>query len=184
MRTSKLLVSTNGDTTQRFTNTLRANGTALSSGVSYRISAPAGYTGPIILDSATGAVSFGRAIYDKVTRSRTPERVTIEATYQGETASYSFTVTDHFSPQASPDRTYTPTHRPRKTCLGPKPLPASDGGGKVVPFALASPGDTHADFSTSFSPCRSKASRFQYSSFVKSQSPCLFILSHSVRLRI
>ena len=99
VRTSKLLLSTNGDTTQRFTNTLRANGTALSSGVSYRIGAPAGYTGPITLDSATGAVSFGRATYNTVTRSRTPERVTIEATYQGETASYSFTVTDHFSPR-------------------------------------------------------------------------------------
>ena len=99
VRTSKLLVSTNGNTAQRFTNTLRANGTALSSGVSYRIGAPAGYTGPITLDSATGAVSFGREVYDKVTRSRTPERVTIEATYQGKTASYTFTVTDHFSPR-------------------------------------------------------------------------------------
>ena len=44
-------------------------------------------------------MSFGRAAHDNVTRSRTPERVTIEATYQGETASYSFTVTDHFFPR-------------------------------------------------------------------------------------
>ena len=42
VRRSKLLVSTNGNVDQRFTNTPRANGTALSSGVSYRISAPVG----------------------------------------------------------------------------------------------------------------------------------------------
>ena len=34
-----------------------------------------------------------------MTRSRTPERVTVQATHQGKTASYTFTVTDHFSPR-------------------------------------------------------------------------------------
>ena len=97
MRTSKLLVSTNGNTPQRFTNTLRANGTALSSGVSYRISAPAGYTGPITV-GADGAVRFGKAAYDKVTADG-PQTVTIEAAYKGKMASYAFTLTDHFSPR-------------------------------------------------------------------------------------
>ena len=44
-------------------------------------------------------MSFGREVYDKVTRSRTPERVTVQATHQGKTASYTFIVTDHFSPR-------------------------------------------------------------------------------------
>ena len=99
VRKSKMLFSTNGSTAQTFTITPRLGTTPLTSGVTYAVTEPAGYTGPITLDSATGAVSFGREVYDKVTRSRTPERVTVQATHQGKTASYTFTVTDHFSPR-------------------------------------------------------------------------------------
>ena len=94
VRKSKMLFSTNGSTAQTFTITPRLGTTPLTSGVSCRISAPAGCTGPITLDSAAGAVSFGREVYDKVTRSRTPERVTVQATDQGQTASCTFAVTD------------------------------------------------------------------------------------------
>ena len=97
MRTSKLLVSTNGNADQTFTNTLRANGTALTSGATYRISAPAGYSGEISV-AADGAVRFGKTAYDKVTADG-PQTVTIEAAYQGKTAGYIFTLTDHFSPR-------------------------------------------------------------------------------------
>ena len=97
VRKSKLLVSTNGNADQTFTNTLRANGTAPAAGATYRISAPAGYSGPITV-SADGTVRFGKAAYDKVTADG-PQTVTIEAAYQGKTASYTFTVTDHFSPR-------------------------------------------------------------------------------------
>ena len=97
VRKSKLLVSTNGNADQTFTNTLRANGTAPAAGATYRISAPAGYSGPITV-GADGAVRFGKAAYDKVNTDG-PQTVTIEAVYQGKTASYTFTVTDHFSPR-------------------------------------------------------------------------------------
>ena len=97
VRKSKLLVSTNGNTDQTFTNTLRADGNALTSGATYRISAPAGYRGPISV-AADGTVRFGKAAYDKVTADG-PQTVTIQAAYQGGTASYAFTVTDHFSPR-------------------------------------------------------------------------------------
>ena len=97
MRKSKLLVSTNGNADQTFTNTLRANGTAPAAGATYRISAPAGYRGPITV-GADGTVRFGKAAYDKVTADG-PQTVTIEATYQGKTAGYTFTLTDHFSPR-------------------------------------------------------------------------------------
>ena len=96
-----MLFSTNGDTPQTFTNELRLGTTPVTSGVTYAITQPPDYTGPdtITLDPATGAVSFGREVHDKVTRSRTPERVTVQATHQGRTASFTFTVTDHFSPR-------------------------------------------------------------------------------------
>ena len=97
MRKSKLLVSTNGNADQTYTNTLRANGTALTSGATYRISAPAGYRGPITV-GADGTVRFGKTAYDKVTADG-PQTVTIEAVYQGKTAGYTFTLTDHFSPR-------------------------------------------------------------------------------------
>ena len=51
------------------------------------------------MDPATGVLSFGQAAYTKVTSSRTPETVTVEAAHQGKTASYIFTLTDHFSPR-------------------------------------------------------------------------------------
>ena len=94
VRKSKMLFSTNGSTAQTFTITPRLVTTPLTSGVTYAVTEPAGCTGPITLDSAAGTVSFGREVYDKVTRSRTPERVTVQATHQGKTASYTFTVTD------------------------------------------------------------------------------------------
>ena len=94
-----MFFSTNGITAQTFTITPWLGTTPLTSGVTYAVTEPAGCTGPITLDSAAGTVSFGREVYDKVTRSRTPERVTVQATYQGKTASCTFTVTDHFSPR-------------------------------------------------------------------------------------
>ena len=94
-----MLFSTNLSTPQTFTNELRLGTTPVTASVTYAITQPPGYTGPITLDPATGAVSFGRDVYDKVTRSRTPERVTVQATHQGRTASFTFTVTDHFSPR-------------------------------------------------------------------------------------
>ena len=94
-----MLFSTNGGTAQTFTNELLLGTAPVTSGVTYAVIEPAGYTGPITLDSAAGTVGFGREVYDKVTRSRTPERVTVQATHQGKTASYTFTVTDHFSPR-------------------------------------------------------------------------------------
>ena len=97
VRTSKLLVSTNGNAEQTYTNTLRANGTATAAGATYRISAPAGYRGPISV-AADGTVRFGKAAYDKVTADG-PQTVTVQAAYQGKTAGYTFTVTDHFSPR-------------------------------------------------------------------------------------
>ena len=97
VRKSRILFSTNGNTTQTFTNELRLGTTPVTAGVTYAITQPPGYTGPITLDPATGAVSFGREVYDKVTRSRTPERVTVQATHQDRTASFTFTVTDHFT---------------------------------------------------------------------------------------
>ena len=99
VRRSRILFTANGGTAQTFTNELLLGTTPVTSGVTYAVTEPVGYTGPITLDSAAGTVSFGREVYDKVTRSRTPERVTVQATHQGKTASYTFTVTDHFSPR-------------------------------------------------------------------------------------
>ena len=50
-------------------------------------------------------MSFGKPLYDKMTPSDPaqatgpPQTVTVQAAYQGKTASYTFTVTDHFSPR-------------------------------------------------------------------------------------
>ena len=102
VRKSKMLISTNssaGGSTQTFTNPLRLGTVPVTAGASYRITNPAGYTGPITVDPATGVLSFGQAAYTKVTSSRTPEIVTVEAAHQGKTASYTFTLTDHFSPR-------------------------------------------------------------------------------------
>ena len=99
VRKSRMLFSTNGGITQTFTNPPRLGTDPVTDDVSYRITSPAGYAGPITLDTATGVLSFGQAAYDKVTSSRTPETVTVEASHQGKTASYTFTLTDHFSPR-------------------------------------------------------------------------------------
>ena len=102
VRKSKMLISTNssaGGSTQTFTNPLRLGTAPVTAGASYRITNPAGYTGPITVDPATGVLSFDQAAYTKVTSSRTPEIVTVEAAHQGKTASCTFTLTDHFSPR-------------------------------------------------------------------------------------
>ena len=107
VRKSKMLVSTNGGAPQTYTNTLRLGTTPVTAGAVYRISAnPGGHTPEeISVDAATGEVTFTKALYDKMTPSDLtqppgpPAVITIEATYQGKTASYTFTVTDHFSPR-------------------------------------------------------------------------------------
>ena len=104
MRRSKMLVSTNrnADDTyklQTYTNTLLNNGTPVTAGASYSITGkPAGLTGQITVNSATGEVTFGEAALDKVNADG-PQTVTVQAAYQGKTASYTFTLTDHFSPR-------------------------------------------------------------------------------------
>ena len=99
VRKSKLLVSTNGNADQTFTNTLRANGTPVTAGAAFSITEkPAGLTGQITVNEATGEVTFGKPALDKVTADG-PQTVTIEAAYKGKTASYTFTLTDHFSPR-------------------------------------------------------------------------------------
>ena len=105
VRRSKMLVSTNrnADGTykpQAYTNTLLHNGTPVTTGAAYSITGkPAGLTGRITVNSATGEVTFGEAALDKVNADG-PQTVTVQAAYQGGTASYAFTVTDHFSPRA------------------------------------------------------------------------------------
>ena len=99
VRKSKLLVSTNGNADQTFTNTLRVNGSPVTAGAAYSITGkPAGLTGQITVNPATGEVTFGKPALDKVTADG-PQTVTIEAAYKGKTASYTFTLTDHFSPR-------------------------------------------------------------------------------------
>ena len=102
VRKSKMLISTNGSTTQTFTNPLRLGSAPVTAGAAYRITSPPGSTPPVItIDPAAGTLTFGRAAYTKVSSSRTPESVTVEASHQGKTASYTFTLTDHFSPRGS-----------------------------------------------------------------------------------
>ena len=99
VRKSKLLVSTNRNADQTFTNTLRANGTPVTAGATYSITGkPAGLTGQITVNPATGEVTFGKPALDKVNADG-PQTVTVQAAYQGKTASSAFTVTDHFSPR-------------------------------------------------------------------------------------
>ena len=99
-----MLVSTNrnADGTykpQTYTNTLLNNGTPVTAGAAYSITdKPAGLTGQITVNEATGEVTFGEAALDKVNADG-PQTVTVQAAYQGGTASYAFTVTDHFSPR-------------------------------------------------------------------------------------
>ena len=109
VRKSKMLITTNRDSAgniknQTFKNpllnkTVRSpGGTPVTTGVDYRISAPAGYSGGISV-TADGTVSFGAQALSEV-NSGGPQTVTVEAVYKGKTVSYTFTVTDHFSPRS------------------------------------------------------------------------------------
>ena len=109
-RKSKMLITTNRDSAgniknQTFKNpllnkTVRSPaGTSVTSGAVYRISAPAGYSGGISV-AADGTVSFGAQALSEV-NSGGPQTVTVEAAYKGKTASYTFTLTDHFSPRSN-----------------------------------------------------------------------------------
>ena len=94
-----MLVSTNGNADQTYTNTLLHKGTPVTAGAAYSITEkPAGLTGQITVNPATGEVTFGKPALDKVNADG-PQTVTVQAAYQGGTASYAFTVTDHFSPR-------------------------------------------------------------------------------------
>ena len=110
VRKSKMLVITNPNadgtySDQTYTNTLLYNGKAVTSGAVYSITKPTGITNEIGFDTATGEVSFGKLLYDKMTPSDPaqptgpPQTVAVQAAYQGKTASYTFTVTEHFSPR-------------------------------------------------------------------------------------
>ena len=109
VRKSKMLVSTNGNASQTYTNnTLSLGTTPVTAGAaSYRISANPGSHTPeeISVNPDTGEVTFTKALYDNMTPSDLsqptgpPAGITIEATYQGQKASYTFTVTDHFRPR-------------------------------------------------------------------------------------
>ena len=105
--------------TQTYTNKLLYEGKAVTAGVVYSITEkPAGITNEITVDSRPNKRpgKFRQAdLYDKMTPSISPsstvppcsspaqlsgpQRVTVQADYQGKTASYTFTVTDHFSPR-------------------------------------------------------------------------------------
>ena len=96
VRKSKMLVSTNGGAIQRSTNTLLYKNKPVTTGATYSIiSTSAGLTNEITL-AADGTVSFGPAALTKVNADG-PLTITIQAAYQGKTATYAFTVTDHFS---------------------------------------------------------------------------------------
>ena len=107
VRRSKMLVPANGNAVQSFTNTLRLGTTRVTAGAVYSISAnPGGHTPEeISVNERTGEVTFTKALYDTMTPSDPtrptgpPATVTVQAAYQGKTASYRFTVTDHFSPR-------------------------------------------------------------------------------------
>ena len=96
VRKSKMLVSTNGGAAQRSTNTLLYKNRPVTTGATYRIiSKSAGLTNEITL-AADGTVSFAGPALTKVNADG-PLTVTIQAAYQGKTATYDFIVTDHFS---------------------------------------------------------------------------------------
>ena len=106
-----MLVAANGNVDQTYTNRLFYNGKPVNLGAVYSITGkPAGITNEIAVNPTTGEVGFGKPLYDKMTPpvppSATvppppvgPQTVTVQAAYQGKTASYTFTVTDHFSPR-------------------------------------------------------------------------------------
>ena len=121
IRKSKMLVITNPNPAapgtyiaQTYTNTLLYEGKAVTAGVLYSITEkPAGITNEITVNPGTGQVSFGKDLYDAMepsissstspvqlpARLSGPQTVTVQAAYQGKTANYTFTVTDHFSPR-------------------------------------------------------------------------------------
>ena len=110
VRKSKMWVFTNGNADQKYTNTLLNNGRAVTAdaGAVYSITEkPDGITNEITVDPSTGEVSFGRRLYNKMTPDDPaqpavgPQTVTVQAALSGKTASYTFTVTDHFSPRES-----------------------------------------------------------------------------------
>ena len=101
VRRSKMLVSTNGNADQTYTNTLMHKGTRVTAGAAYSITEkPEGFAGQITVNPTTGEVTFGAAALTKVNADG-PQTVTVQAAYQGKTASYAFTVTDHFSKRSS-----------------------------------------------------------------------------------
>ena len=102
VRRSKMLISTNGDAVQSFTdNILLNNGTPVTTGAAYSITEkPAGLTDQITVDARTGEVGFGKPALEKVNTDG-PQTVTVQAAYQGSTVSYTFTLTDHFSGRMS-----------------------------------------------------------------------------------
>ena len=71
VRKSKMLVPANGNAPQTFTNTLLNNGTPVTAGAAYRISAnPGGHTPEEIrVNEGTGEVTFTKELYDKMTPS-------------------------------------------------------------------------------------------------------------------
>ena len=110
VRKSKMWVVTNGNADQKYTNTLLNDGKALTAdaGAVYSITEkPDEITNEITVDPSTGEVSFGRALYSKMTPDDPaqpavgPQKITVQAALSGKTASYTFTVTDHFSPRES-----------------------------------------------------------------------------------
>ena len=102
VRRSKMLVSTNGNADQTYTNTLLHNGTPVTTGATYSITGkPVDLTDQINVNEATGEVTFGKPALDKV-NAEGPQTVTVQAAYKGKTTSYTFTVTDHFSPRRMP----------------------------------------------------------------------------------
>ena len=101
VRRSKMLVSTNGNADQTYTNTLMHKGTRVTAGAAYSITEkPEGFAGQITVNPTTGEVTFGASALTKVNADG-PQTVTVQAAYQGKTASYAFTVTDHFSKRSS-----------------------------------------------------------------------------------
>ena len=77
---------------QTYTNVLLVNGKPAAGGVSYRITAPKDFVSKNIkIDENTGKLTF----------QGTPGKFTIEAAHSGQTATYTFTVADHFSKRTS-----------------------------------------------------------------------------------
>ena len=129
VRKSKMLVITNPNPaapgtyiTQTYTNTLLYNGKPVTSGVGLQHNRKArrnhqrNYQRNRLSDPTSGQVSFGKPIstmkwtppvhlfihrspVQLPARLSGPQTVTVQAAYQGKTASYTFTVTDHFSPR-------------------------------------------------------------------------------------